>query len=262
MNELKDLLPIVPADIGGEAINAVSARDLHCFLEVGKDFSTWIKDRIKKFDFDEGVDFVKVDSPVSGNQRGGDRRSIEYYISLSMAKELAMVERNAKGKQARLYFIECEKIAKTAVQQAAFQIPHTLSEALRLAADLEEKRVALENQIKEDAPKVSYAKLVEGREKGVIIDLVAKKLNVKPHWLRQFMREVIHWLRRDGAPMQWAVDLDYLTYKDWVIPHNSGIQEIKTTTYITGKGEIRLAQLISEYQAKQATGGLFEPQVA
>jgi phage anti-repressor protein len=92
---------------------------LHEFLEVGKDFSTWIKDRVEQYDFVENQDFV-IDSPILGNQnsRGGDRKSKEYHLTIDMAKELSMVERNAKGKQARQYFIECEKQAKQPQQQS------------------------------------------------------------------------------------------------------------------------------------------------
>ena len=98
----------------GAAVQTVNARELHAFLEVGKDFSTWIKDRIEQYGFSEGQDYAVFDSPELGNQtgRGGDRRSKTYAISLNMAKELAMVERNEKGKQARAYFIECERRAQ------------------------------------------------------------------------------------------------------------------------------------------------------
>lgn len=88
-------------------IEAVSARDLHEFLEVGKDFSTWIQDRIEKYGFVEGQDF----SPILGKSSGG-RPTREYFISLDMAKELSMVENNARGRQARRYFIEVEKRAR------------------------------------------------------------------------------------------------------------------------------------------------------
>jgi len=56
----------------------VSARELHTALGVGRDFSTWIKDRIEKYGFVEGRDYYVIDSPDLGNQtgRGGDRRSI------------------------------------------------------------------------------------------------------------------------------------------------------------------------------------------
>ena len=85
-------------------IPAVDARELHSFLQVGKDFSTWIKDRIDKYGFVEWDDF----SPILGNSTGG-RPTVEYALSLDMAKELAMVENNAQGKAARKYFIEVEK---------------------------------------------------------------------------------------------------------------------------------------------------------
>ena len=87
----------------------VSARELHGFLEVKRDFSTWIKDRIEKYSFEEGVDF----SPILGNSAESmGRPRIEYALKISMAKELSMVENNEKGSVARKYFIECERKLK------------------------------------------------------------------------------------------------------------------------------------------------------
>jgi phage anti-repressor protein len=85
----------------------VDARTLHRFLEVGKDFSNWIKDFIADFDFVEGRDF----SPNLAKSTGG-RSAIEYTITLDMGKELAMLQRSEKGKQARQYFIASEKKLK------------------------------------------------------------------------------------------------------------------------------------------------------
>jgi phage anti-repressor protein len=82
-------------------------KDLHGFLEVGKDFSAWMPESIEAFGFVEHQDF-EVFSESGENSKGGRPRK-EYMISISMAKELAMVQRTPKGKQARLYFIECEK---------------------------------------------------------------------------------------------------------------------------------------------------------
>jgi phage anti-repressor protein len=89
---------------------AVSARELHQFLEVGKDFSNWIKSRIAEYGFVENEDFSLLANFGEQNQRGGHNRK-EYALSLDMAKELAMVEKNDKGKQARRYFIAVEKQA-------------------------------------------------------------------------------------------------------------------------------------------------------
>lgn len=125
---MNELIKIEKSNVGGDLIETVNARELHQFLEVGKDFSTWIKGRIEKYDFIESIDYVVFhalgegvsDSKIRGNQssgRGGDRRSIEYHISIDMAKELAMVERSDKGREARRYFIECEKRLKQVTNQ-------------------------------------------------------------------------------------------------------------------------------------------------
>ena len=96
---------------GSTQVPTVSARQLHSFLEVGKVFGAWIQDRIGSFGFVEGQDFVIVEGLISPNlaRTSGGRPAKEYYLSIDMAKELSMVERNEKGKQARRYFIECEK---------------------------------------------------------------------------------------------------------------------------------------------------------
>ena len=90
----------------------VSARQLHSFLEVGKIFTTWIQGRIVSFGFVEGQDFVMIEGlslPNLGGAKSRARTTKEYFLTIDMAKELSMVERNEKGKQARRYFIECEK---------------------------------------------------------------------------------------------------------------------------------------------------------
>ena len=83
------------AQIGDGTIQTVNARDLHAFLGVGKDFSTWVNDRIQKYGFVEHHDYALYLLPNFG-EKGQGRSSKEYAISLDMAKELAMVENNDK----------------------------------------------------------------------------------------------------------------------------------------------------------------------
>ncbi|MFS1584038.1 MAG: antA/AntB antirepressor family protein, partial [Candidatus Arsenophonus phytopathogenicus] len=109
---MQNLINIETKNINGELIQAVNARNLHAFLEVGKDFTTWIKDRINQYGFVENQDYIIVEnlsSPKSGSAKSRQRPMRDYHISFDMAKELSMVERNKKGKQARQYFIECER---------------------------------------------------------------------------------------------------------------------------------------------------------
>lgn len=129
---------LIPVHTNDEGIKTVNARSLHLFLEVGRDFSTWIKSRIDQYDFESGLDYcIRKTIPQNGGA------AIEYYISLDMAKELSMVERNEKGKQARTYFIECERIAKT--QTAPKEL--TRLEILQLALDSEQRAIAAESKV-------------------------------------------------------------------------------------------------------------------
>ena len=107
------LIPVTEGEIGGVKCLVVDAKSLHQTLGVGRDFTTWIKHRIESYGFSEGEDYQNITSPVLVNQEllihGGDRKSHQYCLSLDMAKELAMVEKNAVGRAVRRYFIQCEK---------------------------------------------------------------------------------------------------------------------------------------------------------
>ncbi|HGY3928909.1 TPA: antA/AntB antirepressor family protein [Citrobacter koseri] len=103
------LIPVFSGTISNESSLLVNARDLHDFLGVGKVFAAWITSRIREYGFVENQDYILLSSfgkQTSG--RGGHNRK-DYHLTLDTAKELAMVERNEKGRQIRRYFIECEK---------------------------------------------------------------------------------------------------------------------------------------------------------
>ncbi|EAM8427286.1 phage antirepressor Ant [Salmonella enterica] len=103
------LIPVFNGTISNESVLLCDARKLHSFLEVGKMFANWIKDRLTEYEFVENQDYILICQNGQTKGRGGDRRSKDYHLTLDTAKELAMVERNEKGRQIRRYFIECEK---------------------------------------------------------------------------------------------------------------------------------------------------------
>ncbi|UNF39077.1 antA/AntB antirepressor family protein [Bartonella krasnovii] len=100
------LIKISEQVIDQETVQTVNARELHTFLAIGKRFATWITNRINQYEFEEGKDYI-LTLPKIGKRKNVIRK--EYHLTLDMAKELSMVERNEKGRQARRYFIECEK---------------------------------------------------------------------------------------------------------------------------------------------------------
>ncbi|EJP3662626.1 antA/AntB antirepressor family protein [Salmonella enterica] len=111
------LIPVFNGTINNEPVLLCDARKLHSFLEVGKMFANWIKDRLTEYEFVENQDYILICQNGQTKGRGGDRRSKDYHLTLDTAKELAMVERNAKGRQIRRYFIECEKQLRQQSQQ-------------------------------------------------------------------------------------------------------------------------------------------------
>ena len=102
------LVNVFEAIIGNLKQLAVNARDLHEFLQVGKRFASWIQERIGKYEFIENEDFMAISQ---NREIGHGRGKVDYHITLDMAKELSMVENNAKGREARRYFIAMEKKA-------------------------------------------------------------------------------------------------------------------------------------------------------
>lgn len=223
-----NLIPITAASIGGDKQQGVNARDLHAFLEVKTAFKDWIARRIEDFDFKEDSDFCSFLSESSGG-----RPSKEYVLTLNMAKELSMVERNEKGKQARQYFIQCEKQLKVAQQQ--FAIPQTYAEALRLAADKEEENQRLKVKIEEDEPKVEFADGVIATGKCLCLREAIKTCGAKP-------KKGFDWLRLNGfiykqsnQATQKSIDMGLMVVRFANIPHVEGVEQ-KPYAHVTGKG--------------------------
>jgi phage anti-repressor protein len=101
-----ELIKIETSEDGKQTVNA---RSLHEFLESKQHFGNWITKKIADYDFIENEDFTTINKKIN-------RQTLkDYYISLDMAKELSMVERNTQGKEVRKYFIQCEKDLKDKV---------------------------------------------------------------------------------------------------------------------------------------------------
>ncbi|MGX2974450.1 antA/AntB antirepressor family protein [Ursidibacter arcticus] len=105
-----NLIPVFNGTIALQPTQLCNARELHQFVESQQDFSHWIKNRIDEYGFVENEDYIKITVRTGG--RG--RAKIEYHITIDMGKELGMLEKNAKGREIRKYFILCERKAKEA----------------------------------------------------------------------------------------------------------------------------------------------------
>jgi phage anti-repressor protein/phage antirepressor YoqD-like protein len=252
-----DLIKLHPKSIGDTRVPTVSARQLHSFLEVGKDFSNWVKDRIDAFGFVEGQDFVIVEGLISPNlatSKSRARTTKEYYLSIDMAKELSMVERNEKGKQARRYFIECER-------RMISNAPTPMTrEQLLAQAVLESQEVIAEKDAAIGKLTVANAELQEDRnalrkiavaDGSLCITDAAKTLQVRRNLLITIMRERQWIYKRQGGgnyiAYQPLINSSRLEHKASTILGADGAERVVSDVRITPKGMIDLAKIVANY---------------
>lgn len=214
----------------------VSARELHDFLEVGADFSHWFP-RMCEYGFEQGRDFnpVKFDRVRFEGNREVKRTVDDAEITIDMAKELCMLQRNDKGKQARQYFLQLERDwnSPEKVMARALQIAH--------------KRIhTLSEKIEQDAPKVLFADSVATSHTSILIfDLakIVKQNGVDMGGKRLFawMRDNGYLVRRQGTdynmPTQRSMELGLFEVKETSVTHSDGHISVNKTPKVTGKGQ-------------------------
>ena len=135
-NEFAAIVPVIPGHIGGRETNIVSAKALHKALGVGRDFTNWIKGRIDQYGFIAGTDFIRVENlstPKRASAKTRQQIEHDYLLSLDMAKEVAMVERNEQGRAIRRYFIQCEEELQRSVPEIAARYRRQLKARLSAA---------------------------------------------------------------------------------------------------------------------------------
>jgi len=164
---------LIKVATNAEGKKVVSARELHQFLEVKTEFKDWMP-RMLEYGFEEGKDFSSFLSESTGG-----RPSKEFALILDCAKEISMVQRSEKGKEARLYFIECEKQLQAPKQLTILEIIK-IAETAELArleaverALLSEKTVAILTHVNK-----TYTSTEIGKELGF---KSANELNKKLH---------------------------------------------------------------------------------
>ncbi|AYN29005.1 antA/AntB antirepressor family protein [Buttiauxella sp. 3AFRM03] len=123
-NDFAAIVPVISGQIGGRETNIASAKALHNALGAGRDFTNWIKGRIEQYGFIAGVDYIRVENlstPKRASTKSRQQVEHDYLLSLDMAKEVAMVERNEQGRAVRRYFIQCEEALSRSVPEIAAQ---------------------------------------------------------------------------------------------------------------------------------------------
>ena len=241
---MNELIPLQSQTIDGNAVETVNARELHEFLEVKSRFNDWINNRIEEYGFIENQDFVRFHKKMEAN----NATMIEYHITLDMAKELAMVERTEKGKQARQYFIECEKKLREVVSvKAKYQlgIINANTEIDRMVA-LSQYEIGyvkpLEKKVEEQAPKADYFDKLVDRNLLTNFRDTAKEFKVGQKFFINFLLDnkyIFRDKKNKLKPYQNHIDSGLFELKEFVRGEHADVQ-----TLITPKGRETFKLLI------------------
>lgn len=210
----------------------VSGRDLHEFLEIGTEYKKWMS-RMIEYGFEENIDYARVSQ--KSLTLGGTQNITEHILKLDMAKEISMIQRNEKGKQARQYFLQIEK---------AWNSPEMIMKRALQFAD--KKIVSLEEKIKEDQPKVLFADAVNSSTSSILVGELAKLISQNGYEIGQ--NRLFDWLRENGflikrkgetynLPTQRSMYMELMDIKKRTINNADGSIKTTRTTKITGKGQ-------------------------
>lgn len=209
----------------------VSGRELHGFLGVETPYRKWFP-RMAEYGFEQGIDYT----PDIFVHPKNNQETIDHLMKLDMAKEISMIQRSEKGKQARQYFLQVEKAWNNPemIVQRALQIQTRKVEALQMEnAELKPKALFA------DSVSASYTSILVGDLAKLIkqngVDIGARRLF-------KWLREKGYLIKRKGTdwnmPTQKSMDLGLFEVKETVVSHSDGHTSINKTPKVTGKGQV------------------------
>lgn len=213
----------------------VSGRELHKALEVKTAYKDWFP-RMCDYGFTEGEDFnpLKNEQVRKEGGRQVNREITDHQLTIPMAKEICMLQRNDKGKQFRQYFIKVED----AWNSPEMVMKRALEIANRKVEELREKITA-------DAPKVLFANAVETAHNSILIGDLAKIL--RQNGVHTGQKRLFELLRDEGylmkrgksynMPTQKAMELGLFEVKERTIKNSDDTTMLVRTTMVTGRGQ-------------------------
>lgn len=208
----------------------ISARELHKKLNIATRFNDWFS-RMAEYGFSDGIDFY---SKMSKTGNGG-RPSIDYEITIDMAKQICMLQRTPEGKSIRQYLIDLEK---------AWNTPEiVMARGLQAAQQMIHE---LDKQIEEMKPKALFADAVSASRTSILIGDLAKLICQNGIQIGQ--KRLFEWLRNNGyliktgdsknMPTQRYIEQGLFEIKESNVQNPDGSIRITKTTKVTGKGQV------------------------
>lgn len=234
---------LIKVEVNENMEPVVTGRQLYEYLGIQSNYTTWFE-RMKDYGFTENVDFSICFPNLESESRGGQNK-VDHLIKLDMAKEICMIQRTEKGKQARQYFIQVEK---------DYNSPEKImARALRIA-EQELSTLRLENkaqsqQIAELQPKASYYDLILQCSNLLSMTLIAKDYGMTARELNTKLHELGIQFNQSGVWFLYAKYQDggYTQTKTQKYSKSDGTQGCRVHMYWTQKGRLFLYDLLKSH---------------
>ena len=232
---------LVPVYMTSTGEKVVYGTELHKVLEVKTLYKDWSERRLADVDAVGDEDY-EVLLKNERNSKGG-RPTKEHIIKLDIAKEMAMLEHSAKGKQVRRYFIRIEKKYRS---DGSAEIP-TGKQLMALAVIEAQKTIAEQNQaIERMRPKELFADAVAASHSSILIGELAKI--IRQNGIDTGEKRLFQWMRREGylirkngtdynMPTQRSMEMKLFEIRERTVTNPDGSIRITKTVLVTGKGQ-------------------------
>ena len=242
MNEL------IKIEINEDGEQLVSARELHKFLEVKTKFKDWFP-RMCEYGFIENKDYIAM-AQKRATAQGNETTYMDYLMKISMAKELSMIQRNAKGKEAREYFIKCEEAwnSDEIIMARAIKIQNRkIIEYRKQIEDLEYSNQIKDQQIAEFKPIKDYVDTILSSPDALAISQIAADYGMTGAELNKVLHEK-GVIKKIGG--QWLLCKKYLgkgytQSKTFSIQTILGTDKTVIATYWTQKGRLKIHEILT-----------------
>ena len=232
---------LIPINVTQNDEQYVSGRDLHMFLEISTRYNDWFK-RMCEYGFVESVDYTPI-TQKRVTAQGNTTKQTDHNLSIEMAKQLCMLARNDKGREAREYFIAVERDWNSPEK--------VMSRALKIANNVINEQKALiaqqEQQIAEFQPVRDYVDEILSSTSTLTTTQVAADYDLSARALNQILHEAKIQRNVNGQWILYKSEMGkgYTKSETFTFTRNDGRLDSKIQTKWTQKGRLRIHEILT-----------------
>jgi len=190
-----NLIRVTKKQVGNESIQTANAREIWKFLEVKQQFGDWIKNQIESLDLEENFDYILISHKSEIKKHGGDRKSIDYILTLDTAKHIAMASRTQIGKEIRQYFKETTK---------------DLTDKFNTYQDINIRVLYMQQQFIENSKIfIDLLEIVNSKLKDPALEFLRKKIEYNSYELRALNNKIKTEIDINLADIRYAFQKEY-----------------------------------------------------